>query len=104
MSTQTSEGCALAVNGWCATLRGAVSEVLKERIRPALSPDRGLGAVAGPDLRRVVQGEQAVLDGLQELMEIAARQVGATDAAAEEGIAGEEDVPHVARDVEAETP
>src|SRR5574341_2624980 len=77
-------------------------QVLEEGVRPALPADAGLGSVAGPDLRFVVEGEQPVLDGFQDLAEVAPGQIGSPDASVEQGVPGEKDVAAALRDVEAE--
>ena len=52
--------------------------------------DGGDGAVTGNDSGFVGQSEQAGVDGVDDLLGIAAGQVGAADAAGEERVAGDD--------------
>ena len=55
----------------------------------ALRPDSGRRSVAWDHDCFVGEGEEAVVDGGQELAGVAAGKVGAADGAGEEGVAGE---------------
>ena len=61
---------------------------LQEWIGSALRPDSCSGAVTGDDDDLVGKGEETVVDGGQNLAGVAAREVGATDGAGEEGVSG----------------
>ena len=54
------------------------------------APIEVAGAVAGNDFGVVWQGEQAGVDGVDDLLGVAAGQVGAADAPGEEGVSGED--------------
>src|SRR6516225_10451383 len=62
----------------------------QERIELALAANGSVVPVAGnhDSLRR--QGQQLVVDGAKDLAGVAAWQVGAADAIAEQGVAGDE--------------
>lgn len=67
-------------------------EVLEEGVGLAFFADGGGGAVAGEDAGDVGKGEEAVVDGAEELAGVAAGEVGAADGVGEEGVTGEEEV------------
>ncbi len=58
----------------------------------AFFADGGGAAVAGEDAGGVGEGEEAVVDGAEELFGVAAGEVGAADGVGEEGVSGEEEV------------
>ena len=62
----------------------------EEGIAFALAADGGGGAVAGEHFGFVGQGQQAGLDGVDDLAGVAAGQVSAADAAGKERVAGDE--------------
>ena len=76
------------------------SEISEEGVGLAFFADGGGGAVAGEDAGGVGEGEEARVNGIEELPGVAAGEVGAADGAGEEGVSGEEEV--VVREVEAE--
>jgi hypothetical protein len=73
---------------------------LEEGIRIALLADAGFPTVAWDDSRLVGQGEQSVVEGAEDLAAVAAGEVGATDGAGEERVAGEEKI--LRREVQAD--
>ena len=75
-------------------------EVLEEGIGLALFADGGGGAVTGEHAGCFGEGEEAVVDGAEDLLGVAAGEVGAADGVGEEGVSGEEEV--VLGEVEAE--
>jgi hypothetical protein len=65
-----------------------------------LDPDGGSGSVAGNDCDVVGKGEEALVDGGEELRGIASGEVGAAYGSGEESVAGEEE--GLGREVEAD--
>ena len=62
---------------------------LEERIVFALVADCGCGAVAGEDAGVVWEGQQAGFNGLDDLAGVSSGEIGAANAACEEGVAGD---------------
>ena len=84
--------------------RGSALEAdvgLEEGVGIAFFADGGGGAVAGDNDGRVGEGEEAVVEGAEDLAAVAAREVGATDGAGEECVAREEQI--FGHEVEADT-
>jgi len=70
-------------------------ELAKERVSPAFGADGGGGPVAGDDVGLVGQGQQTGVNGIENLIRVAAGEVGAADAAGEKSVAGYD---HLERD------
>lgn len=68
-----------------------VREALEERIGDFFSADGGGGAVAGINDGIVREGVEAFSDGFEKSTHVAAGEVGAADAALEEGIASDDE-------------
>ena len=67
-----------------------MDQLLQEWICSAFGADGGGWSVAGNDPGFVGEGQQAGVDGVDDLLEVAAGQVGAADAAGKERVAGED--------------
>ena len=66
------------------------AQALQEVIGAIFPGDRGAVAVAREDFGIAGERQQLIVDRLQDLPAIAAGKIGAADAVAEEGIAGDE--------------
>jgi len=69
---------------------GGLDQLLQEWICSTLGGDGGGWPVARYDSGFVREGEQAGLDGVDDLLAVSTREVGAADAAGEERVSGED--------------
>jgi hypothetical protein len=69
-----------------------ISHCAQKRVTTTFFADRCLGAMSGQNSSFVGQGEQAGTDGIDDLVEVAARQVSTADAARKQSVSGHKEI------------